>query len=516
MKKIQHIGVIGAGTMGSALAQKFAQEGFRVSLADWEMRFVEKGLSAIQSTLKEAVVRKIFTEKMTAEILASIHGTDNLADLHTCDLIVEAIFENFDAKREMFQSLGYIVPPETVLATNTSSFSVTELARSVPHPENFIGMHYFYHAAKNRLVEIIPGEETSAETVALAKRFAILTGKDAIICKDRYGFAVNRFFVPWLNESVRLLEEGVADAATIDRVCIQTFKIGMGPFALMNATGVPIAYHSQKTLEAFGDFYRVAPLLEKQAGDNKPWPINAASGVDIDPQTERLIRERMLGAVFLVCSQILDENICSAADLNRGARIGLQWRKGLVELMKAYSENEVRRLIEQTAEKYRTEMPRSIGPNFWQMEFVSVQKNGNRAVITINRPEDLNALNETVVTQLSKKFDEVHADSEIATIFITGSGKAFVAGADIKFFVENIKKNSLSNIEKFTRFGQYVFEKIDKTPQKVVALLNGLALGGGLELALCADIILATPNTVMAFPETGIGIYPGLDRKSVV
>jgi enoyl-CoA hydratase/3-hydroxyacyl-CoA dehydrogenase len=510
MKTIKSIGVVGAGTMGSALAQKFAQEGFKVILVDREMSYVEKGLSGVENTLREGIERRLFTEEQVGNILANIKGTDQLRDLQVCDLVVEAIYEDLDAKSDLFKQLSVILPKETVVATNTSSFSVTELADSVSHPERFIGLHYFYHAAKNRLVEIIPGEKTSPETLRSAEIFSSLSGKDPVICKDRYGFAVNRFFVPWLNEAVRLLEEGVADPATIDAVCMKTFKIGMGPFALMNATGVPIAYHAQKTLEAFGDFYKVSGLLKQQALANEPWQIEDAAGDTIDEQTEKLIKERMSGTVFLVCSQILDEGVCPAADLNRGARIGLRWRKGPVELMKSYGEKEVKRLIRQMAEKYQIALPQSAAPMFWEMEFVQLQKHNNIAVITIVRPEDLNALNEEVITQLSEKFAEANDDPAIDFIFISGSGKAFVAGADIKFFVDNIKKNTISNIVDFTKFGQSVFEKIDQCSKTVVSIINGLALGGGLELALCADVILAVPNALMAFPETGIGIYPGL------
>lgn len=510
MKHIRKVGVIGAGTMGSALAQKFAQEGFPVVLVDREMSFVKRGISGIQKTLNEAVQRKLFTEAQTRAILSRIQGSDKLQALSDCDLVTEAIFEDFQAKSSLFQQLNDILSPETILATNTSSFSITELAATYRYPENFIGMHYFYHAAKNRLVEIIPGEKTSPETIASASRFAQLTGKDPIYCKDVYGFAVNRYFVPWLNEAVRLLEEGVADAATIDTVCIKTFHIGMGPFALMNATGVPIAYHAQKTLTSFGPFYRVAELLEKQAQANQPWEIGAAPVEDVDEAVARTIRERMLGTVFLVCAQILDEQVCSATELNRGARIGLRWRYGPIELMNQMGDEEVGRLIRQMGDRYRVNVPDAIGSASRTMQFVEMELKGNLAVITIRRPEDLNAINETVVSQLSEAFDRALADPKVKIIMITGSGKAFVAGADIKFFVDNIKRNRIDRIVEFTENGQSLFEKIDQSPKTVVAAINGLTLGGGLELALCADFIVASSKAMMAFPETGIGIYPGL------
>ena len=508
MKVIKTVGVVGAGTMGAALAQKFAQENFKVILADRDVQFVERGINNISKMLTEGIEKKVFTADQVKSYLSNITGTANLEDLKSCDVIIEAIYENFGAKTELFKALDAIVSHDTILATNTSSFSVNDLAGSVSHPERFIGVHYFYHAAKNRLVELIPGNKTSADVFDAMKVFAVQSGKDAITCRDAYGFVVNRYFVPWLNEACRLLEENCADIATIDDVCRKAFGIGMGPFALMNATGVPVAYHAQKTLEVFGDFYKVSERLKKQTEATQNWDLQGQVSADVSIRQK--VAERMLGVVFLVCAQLLDEDVCTADAINRGARIGLQWKKGPVDLMLQHGEEYVLKLVKQVAALYSTKIPVSIGRGFWKMQYVELQKKGNIAVITMNRPEDLNALNEEVMKQLDEKFSAVDSDPAIETIFITGTGKAFVAGADIKFFVKNIMANKIGEIEAFTRYGQKVFQKIDESNKKVVAVLNGMALGGGLELALCADVILTLPKAQMAFPETGIGIYPGL------
>ncbi len=507
---IKTVGVVGAGTMGSALAQKFAQEGFSVIMADKEQQFVERGYSNIKNVLSEAIGKKIFSETQAEQILSRLKTTVDLKDLAQCDLVLEAVFENLEVKRELFRNLSSVVRDDCILATNTSSFSIKEIAGAVKNPERFIGMHYFYHAAKNRLVEIIPFEKTSEDTYKKMKVFSVLSGKDAITTKDTYGFAVNRFFVPWLNESVRLLEDGIGKIEDIDSICMKLFGIGMGPFALMNATGVPIAYHAQKTLERFGSFYEVAPLLKSQAESGKPWDIGDMADVKVNPDNEKEISERMLGVVFYVVSQILDEQVCNASELNRGARIGLAWRKGPVDLMNIYKEDEVRRLVNMISDKYNSSKPKSIGKASWKMEYVTINKVGKNAVITMARPEDMNALNEEVVRQLNEKFDEADSDNKIETIFITGQGKAFVAGADIKFFIKNMKAETYENIVGFTKFGHEVYDKIDNSKKKIVMILNGITLGGGLELALCADVLLATPKATLAFPETGIGIYPGL------
>jgi len=508
MRVIKTIGVVGAGTMGAAIAQKFAQEGFNVILADRDQNFVNRGLNSIKRMLMEGIEKHVFTEPDVDLYLSKITGSHDLQDLKKCDLIIEAIFEDFKAKADLFGVLDKIVDADAILATNTSSFSVRELAESVSHPGRFVGLHYFYHAAKNRLVEIIPGEKTSQETIDAVKSFSMLSGKDAIICRDSYGFVVNRFFVPWLNEAARLLSEHVANIATIDAVCMQVFGIGMGPFALMNATGVPVAYHAEKTLERFGPLYAVSKRLKEQALAAEQWDL---SGEVSDSDTVRnLITDRMLGVVFFICSQLLDEQVCSAADINRGAKIGLKWRNGPVDLMRSYDEEKVWRLVHQIAGLYQMPLPVSVGRSFWHMLFVDLERKGNIAILTMNRPEELNALNEEVMRQLDEQFTAANNDPAIDAIFITGSGKAFVAGADIKFFIRNIRAGRIGDIEAFTAYGQRVFQKIDASAKKVVAVINGLALGGGLELALCADVILALPKAQMAFPETGIGIYPGL------
>jgi len=509
-KKINIVGVIGAGTMGAAIAQKYAQEGFTVYLNDREQKYIDKGVDGIRTILDQGIERRLFTQEKVEAIMTNIKGTTSQEDLKVCDLIVEAIFEDFDVKSNLFKTLDKIVPIDTILATNTSSFSVTELAEAVSHPERFIGLHYFFHAAKNRLVEIIPGARTSKETYKAMQVFSVQSGKDAITTKDVYGFAVNRFFVPWLNEACKMLEEGIGSIVEIDTVCKKTFGIGMGPFALMNATGVPIALHAQKTLEHFGPSYKISNQLAKQVASGNNWDLSGMDTIEIASEKMKVINDRILGCTFFVCSQILAEEVCTAVDLNRGAKIGLRWRKGPVDLLKKFGESEVKRVVNEYVLLYNEKTPEGIDAKNWEMEYVTIEINGKRAIITMSCPESMNALNVEIMSQLDNKFSQVDGNDDIDTIILTGSGKAFVAGADTKFFVENIKSNTIANIVAFTKYGQKVFNKIDKSSKQVVAIINGLALGGGMELALSADVLLALPNTKIAFPETGIGIYPGL------
>lgn len=507
MKKIKNVGIVGGGTMGSALAQKFAQENFDVLLYDIDENNLKRGITNIKQSLNEAIEKKVFTTEQVNHFLSNIKTSCQINELKDRDIVIEAVFEDFNVKSSLFKKLSEILSKHTIIATNTSSFSVTELSQSVKYPERFIGLHYFYHAAKNRLVEIVPGQNTSDEVIQSVYYFSLQSGKDPIFTKDYYGFAVNRFFVPWLNESVKIVEEKIATPGEVDWVSTKVFGIGMGPFALMNATGVPIAYHSQKTLEKIGPSYKVAELLKYQAEKKENWSINEVENVDSDKF--KMIEERLLGCVFFVCAQLLNENICSSTDLNKGARIGLKWKKGTIELMQEYGVNKVNELISKYVKLY-DENDISITQNDLKLEWITRKIIKNIGYILFNRPEDLNALNEEVFKQLEDIIDNYNQNPQIKNIIITSTGKSFVAGADIKFFVHNIESNNIDKIVQFTKYAQSVLNKIDASPKRVIALLNGITLGGGLELALCADEIYALPNVTLAFPETGIGIYPGL------
>ena len=507
--KIQCVGIVGAGTMGAALSQKFAQEGLEVLIVDREEKFLAKGLSNIKSTLEEGVSRRIFTTERVTEILGKISPTTDLSRLVNCQLIIEAVFEDLNVKNGLFRHISSIVPEDTILASNTSSFSISELARAVSHPERFLGLHFFFHAAKNRLVEIVKGDKTSEQVFDNMMQFMQRIGKDPIVCKDAHGFVVTRFFVPWLNEAVRIYEEGIADIAAIETAACRTFGCSMGPFALMNATGIPIAYHAQKTLyEVYGAFYKPADKLLQQMNSKSPWEIKPEQIIDWDVYLQ--VSERLSAVTMLVCGQILDKNICTAGDITRGAGIGLKWRKTPVNIFNRLGQDRVIELVQPLLQKWDMTIPRKMDTNSWIPDYISVEKQDNVGVLTFNRPEGLNAINPMVIDQLEKGFTQLEMDKQVETIIITGRGKAFVAGADIRFFVNHIKKSTIDEILEFTAKGQKLFDRIDHSKKKIVAIVNGLTLGGGLELALTADVIVALDHVLFAFPETGIGIYPGL------
>ena len=513
MSQISKIAVIGAGNMGSGIAQKFAQEGLNVVMVDMKEEFVERGINTIRQTLKEAVERKILDADEVHDVLSRIIGTCDFDMVADADLVIEAVFEDKQVKFDLFEKLDQICSEKTILATNTSSFYVNEFAEKTTRPDRFVGLHYFYHPAKNRLLEVIPHEKTSADTLEKSLLAAKLHGKTAIVVKDAPGFAVNRFFVPFLNEAARMLEEGLANIPTIEEAAKQAFKIGMGPFELMNVTGIPIAVHSSTTLgNELGPFYATADILKAQKDKNENWDLSG----DIDESKIAQARDRFYGVCFGVAAALVDEGVASIEDTDRGAKIGLRWLKGPFEIMNEIGIQKTYSTVETITQKYPDfnmpeilEKQNELGKPF-VFNFVDLGIKGAIAYITLNRPEAMNALNEMVVEQIAERFDQAEKDPAVTAIVIQGAGKAFGAGADIKWFVDKIKADKITDIVDFTRRGHELLLKIENSEKLTIALLDGLSLGGGSELAMACQAIIATPSGSFGFPETGIGIFPGL------
>jgi len=511
---IESIAIIGAGNMGSGIAQKSATEGFKVQMVDREQQWVDKGHGIIENFLGEALERRIFSPDKAEEIkrrITGVVGNENVSP--DTDLVIEAVFEDFALKQEIFSTLDKNCGEKTILATNTSSLSVNDLAQQVGRKDKFVGMHWFYHPAKNRLVEIIPAETTSQETMDAVEQYCKTMGKVIIVCKDRPGFVVNRFFVPWINEACRLLEEGVATAAQIDAVACREFRIGLGPFGLMNLTGPTIALHSsdylseQLSVPRFAGAENMRVLVKK----GEMWEID--EDTECSEDAARKIKERLMGQAFAVCSQIVEEGICSMEDVDRGAKVGLRWTMGPFELANSIGVAEASRMATEYANMAGLELPRWFSERSEPFDFsyvdVEVDEAGI-ATVLINRPEAMNALNVTVVGQLGRVMEDLNSRSDVNTIVFEGAGKAFVAGADVKFFVDMIAEDSFNRIEEFTKDGHKVLNMIEHSPHTTIALTTGLALGGGLELALSCDYRVGTEKTMLRFPETSIGIYPGL------
>ncbi|KAB2330446.1 3-hydroxyacyl-CoA dehydrogenase family protein [Cytobacillus depressus] len=259
---MKRIGVVGSGTMGGAIAHQAAISGFEVILQDIEQRYLDNALARMEKFMDRAIAKGRMKSEEKSEVLARIHLTTNLADLSECNVVIEAIIEDLEAKKEVFHQLDEILSPEAIVASNTSSMSITVLAESTKRPEQVAGMHFFNPPQVMKLVEVIRGYKTSDETIEILKKLSIDMKKEPIeVKKDTPGFIVNRIMIPQFIEAIRLVEEGVATPEDIDKAVTLGLNYPMGPFTLQDYAGVDIGLHVMDYFyEEFKDQRFAAPL----------------------------------------------------------------------------------------------------------------------------------------------------------------------------------------------------------------------------------------------------------------
>ncbi len=241
--EIKRIGVVGAGTMGNGIAQVAAQIGCDVVMRDIEMKFVEGGMKKIDRFLSRSVEKGKMDSKEKDTIIGRIRGTTDMDDLNEVDFVVEAVLEDMDLKKRVFKELDELCRPDVILATNTSSMSITEIGASTRRPDKVCGMHFFNPVPLMRLVEIIRGYSTTDETIQTTTELAQKMGKVTVeVKKDSPGFIVNRILIPHFLEAVKIVEEGIASIEDVDKAVKNGLNYPMGPFELMDLTGIDIAY----------------------------------------------------------------------------------------------------------------------------------------------------------------------------------------------------------------------------------------------------------------------------------
>lgn len=263
---IEKIAVIGAGTMGNGIAQVFAQHGFQVTMIDIKKEFVDRGLAAIDKNLSRLIAKEKITETDKKSILGNVAISTNLSDAAACGLVVEAIFEDFDAKAAIFRELDGLCGDGAIFASNTSSISITALGAATKRADRFIGMHFMNPVPVMKLVEVIRGLATSDETAVTIIGLSEKLSKIPIEVNDYPGFVANRILLPMINEACFCLMEGVATAEAIDNVMKLGMAHPMGPLALADLIGLDICLNILRVLhEGLGDpKYRPCPLLIKK------------------------------------------------------------------------------------------------------------------------------------------------------------------------------------------------------------------------------------------------------------
>ncbi|MFP5265078.1 MAG: 3-hydroxybutyryl-CoA dehydrogenase [Blastocatellia bacterium] len=262
---IKSVGVIGAGTMGNGIAQTAARAGLKVIMRDLSDDFLKRGLSAIDKSLQRDVDKQRLAGEEKQEIISRINPTTELAELREADLVVEAVTEDFAAKSELFRQLDQIARPDVILASNTSSISITKLAASTSRPDRFIGMHFMNPVPVMKLVEVIRGAATSDETYRATRELAEGMGKVPVEVNDAPGFVSNRVLMPMINEAIFALYEGVGTAEAIDQIMKLGMNHPMGPLQLADFIGLDVCLAIMNVLyDGFSDSkYRPCPLLKK-------------------------------------------------------------------------------------------------------------------------------------------------------------------------------------------------------------------------------------------------------------
>lgn len=358
MAGVSTVGIVGAGTMGSGIAINLAQSGLQVRLTDARDEAVAAALDAARTFFARAVEKGRMTPVDTDAAARRVRAVAGLAGLAGCDLVIEAVFEDFDLKRRVFEELGRYVAPTALVATNTSCLRVSDLARAVELPERFLGLHYFSPAQVNPIVEVVKGEATADAAIEYALEFCRATGKIPITCRDQYGFAINRFFCPYTNEAARALDEGLGSTAEIDAVAKEAVGAAAGPFFVMNIIKPRINLHAIRHLTPLGPFYAPARSMAEVGDADRSWEMGDSG--DLDPARRAAIADRLRLGCFLPVLQELDEEVAAPEDIDLGAREALRFSRPPCALMDELGPAEVERIVTPALERWGIARPRAL------------------------------------------------------------------------------------------------------------------------------------------------------------
>lgn len=356
--QIETVGIIGAGTMGGGIATGLAQHGFKVRLVDARPDAAKKAVAEAGTFFERTVAKGRMSKDDAAAATGRLAVAESLADLAGADLVIEAVFEDFDLKARLFDELSAVVRPDTLVATNTSALRVSDLAQHMRRPERFLGMHYFSPAAINPIVEVIKGEKTDPGVIETALAFSRASGKTPLRCRDSYGFAINRFFCPYTNEAAKALDEGLGTTGEIDQVAKEVLGAAAGPFAVMNLIKPRINLHAIQNLGPLGAFYAPARSMVETGEADRSFEIAPAG--EVPPERRQKIADYLLRGCFLPVLQALDEEVAEPAAFDQGAREALKFGHPPCALMDQLGRAEVERIIGPALAAYDVPAPASL------------------------------------------------------------------------------------------------------------------------------------------------------------
>ncbi|MES0325315.1 MAG: 3-hydroxyacyl-CoA dehydrogenase NAD-binding domain-containing protein [Candidatus Bathyarchaeia archaeon] len=485
--QVEKIAVLGAGVMGHGIAQIAAAAGYRVAVRDIKQEFLDHGLKGITKSLDYLVKRERIPPQVKEEILGRITFTLDLKEaVSDAQLVIEAIPEKMEIKHMVWKEAAELAPGDSILASNTSSLSISEIATVVPNPERFVGMHFFNPPAIMKLVEVNQGDKTSKETVETVMELARKMRKTPVwVKKDAPGFIVNRILVTYLNEASKLLDKFQIEQ--IDAAMQHKAGMPMGPFMLSDLIGLDIVHNILKTFEEqigpeYAPHEKIIELFDsrklgRKSGEGfysyaeRPAVTeDQAKGFDVKLLLEPFVKE---------AEKLFNEAVATVEDIDIAMKLGANIPKGPFEMIKAGLGEEKPVLTGKADGVYK---------------------------ITLNRPSKLNSMTLEMLGLISEAVDEASADPDVKAILVTGAGdRAFCAGADVSQF----PGLSVEEARKVSKAGHNAFKKFMETPKPVVAAVNGYALGGGNELILFCDLRVASDKARFSQPEVNLGLIPG-------
>ncbi len=501
------VGIIGAGTIGPDIGYylKSALPELTLVLVDIAPEALERATQRIEGYVAKGLKRRKLSPAQAQAVQRNLIATTDYAELAGCDWVLEAATENLPLKHRIFSQVEEIVGPDAIITSNTSSLPAERLFSHLQHPERCTVTHFFAPAFKNPAVEVIQWAQSDPAVVDYLRWMFAATGKVPLVTDDKLCFMLDRIFDNWCNEAALLLD--IATASEVDSV-VNEF-VHAGPFFVLNlANGNPIIVETNTLQMEEGEHYRPAKIF----GSVDTWvTVRPGKRIPVDAETAAAVRDRMLGILFSQSFDILDRNIGSATDLNLGCAIALGFKQGPLDIMRDLGEAEVARIME----RFQRERPGMPGPH----EPIASYQDFSRhlllddidgvKLVTMRRPQAMNALDDTVTDELLAVLRRYQDDPAVRGFVITGFGtRAFCAGADIGRFPE-----MLGDAEAATQYARdcsRLLVHLDAMNKPVVAALNGMALGGGLELAMRCHGIVADRTAWMQFPEVNLGIAPGI------